>query len=56
MKDLRKFRNNLIFLFVITILYMVGAYMTRGYYALGLEAFTPAWVFVCWIYADKDQE
>lgn len=56
MKDMRKFRSNLILLAFITAVYMLGAYYTRNYYAVGLEIFTPCWIYVCWLYADEDTD
>ena len=54
MKDMKKFKGNLILLFVITAIYVVLAYISRGYYTPSLEVFTPLWVYICWLYADKD--
>ena len=54
MKDMKKFRKNLIFLLVVTAIYIVLAYISRGYYTPSLEVFTPLWVYICWLYADKD--
>lgn len=56
MKDIKKFRSNVILLLIVTALYMLGAYYTRCYYAVGLEIFTPAWIFIIWLYADKDEQ
>ena len=55
MKDPKKVKRNMIIVFVITMVYVVMAWWVRGYYALGLELFSPLWLFVAWLYADYDK-
>ena len=56
MKDVKKIRNNFLLVLIIVAVYMILAYMTRGYYAVGLEIFTPLFLYVAWLYSDKDTD
>ena len=56
MKDKKKVRRNMLFVTVIAIIYIILAYFARGYYAVGLEIFTPLWLYVAWLYADEDTD
>ncbi len=55
MKDPKKVKQNMIIVFVITMVYVIMAWWVRGYYAVGLEMFAPLWLFVAWLYADYDK-
>ena len=56
MKDKKKVKRNFIIVSIIVAVYMILAYMTRGYYAVGLEIFTPLFLYVAWLYSDKDTD
>ena len=54
MKDVKKIRKNFLLVLIIVAVYMILAYMTRGYYAVGLEIFTPLLLYIAWLGSDKD--
>lgn len=52
----KKMAKNSILCLVGCAMYMLFAYVDRGYYAVGLEVFLPAFLWVAYLYAKEPDD